>query len=149
MASQTMRIPGVEPAVPAPAPRPRRSHLTLVRDVPEALAGEPPALLAAARAAQPDLLSRLLREREAETEATVEVEAGAAPVVEEPVPASRSIDVAGPVATLDDLLVGAWDGLMAGATVACPVCTGARAPRWTAAGGAPAGGRCGCGTALA
>jgi hypothetical protein len=43
--------------------------------------------------------------------------------------------------TLDDLLVGTWQGLTAHRTVACPVCSGAMAPRY-GAGPAAVGGRC-------
>ncbi len=44
--------------------------------------------------------------------------------------------------TLDDAIVGAWEGLVARATVACPLCGGALRPH-------AAGGRCGdCGTSL-
>lgn len=47
-------------------------------------------------------------------------------------------------ATLDDLLVGAWEGLSVRRPVACPVCAGAMQPRPGAAGGA-----CGdCGSQL-
>lgn len=47
-------------------------------------------------------------------------------------------------ATLDELLVGAWEGLSAHRPVACPVCAGAMAPRQVAPGGA-----CGsCGSQL-
>jgi hypothetical protein len=51
--------------------------------------------------------------------------------------------------TLDDLLVGVWEGLVAHRTVACPACGEAMAPRYSA-GPAPVGGRCkGCGTTIA
>jgi hypothetical protein len=51
--------------------------------------------------------------------------------------------------TLDDLLVGVWEGLSAHRTVACPACGGAMTPRY-GAGPAPVGGRCGsCRTTLA
>jgi hypothetical protein len=47
-------------------------------------------------------------------------------------------------ATLDELLVGAWEGLSARRPVACPVCAGPMQPRAGAAGGA-----CGdCGSQL-
>lgn len=39
-------------------------------------------------------------------------------------------------ATLDELLVGAWEGLSARRPVACPVCAGPMVPREGAAGGA-------------
>ena len=48
--------------------------------------------------------------------------------------------------TLDEAIVGAWEGLAAQATVACPLCGGALRPR---SPGDRAGGRCGdCGTTL-
>jgi hypothetical protein len=53
---------------------------------------------------------------------------------------------AGP--TLDDLLTGTWSRLSAGVDTACPVCTGALAPRWSAGAGI-VGGRCrDCGSEL-
>ena len=39
-------------------------------------------------------------------------------------------------ATLDEMLVGAWEGLSARHPVSCPVCAGAMQPRAGAAGGA-------------
>lgn len=58
--------------------------------------------------------------------------------------------------TLDDAIVGAWEGLAAQAVVACPLCGGALRPaaQRAGAGGSRAGdpvvgGRCGdCGTTL-
>lgn len=51
--------------------------------------------------------------------------------------------------TLDDLIVGAWEGLAARRTVACPACGEAMTPRYSA-GPAPVGGRCrSCGTTIA
>lgn len=51
--------------------------------------------------------------------------------------------------TLDDLVVGAWEGLSAHRTVACPACGAEMVPRY-GAGPAPVGGRCtGCATTLA
>ena len=51
-------------------------------------------------------------------------------------------------ATLDDLLSGAWEGLSASSSTACPVCHGELAPRWSAGAGV-VGGRCrDCGTEL-
>jgi hypothetical protein len=48
--------------------------------------------------------------------------------------------------TLDEAIVGAWEGLAALVAVACPLCGGALRPR---SKGADAGGRCGdCGTTL-
>ena len=51
--------------------------------------------------------------------------------------------------TLDDVLSGAWEGLSAAAApVACPVCAGELAPRWSAGAGV-VGGRCrDCGSEL-
>ena len=44
--------------------------------------------------------------------------------------------------TLDDAVVGAWEGLTAHVAIACPVCGGAMRPR-------PDGGRCeDCGASL-
>ena len=55
---------------------------------------------------------------------------------------------AGGAVTLDDLLVGTWEGLTAGRTATCPVCRGAMAPEHGSAQ-APAVGRCAdCGTTL-
>ena len=58
--------------------------------------------------------------------------------------------------TLDDLIVGAWEGLTAHRVVACPVCEGELAPIGRAARAvegaetAPLLGRCSsCGTVLA
>jgi hypothetical protein len=55
--------------------------------------------------------------------------------------------------TLEELLSGAWEGLAAHASVACPACGEAAAmrPRYSAGGsGAVIGGRCGgCGSTLA
>jgi hypothetical protein len=51
--------------------------------------------------------------------------------------------------TLDDLIVGVWEGLSAHRTVACPACGEAMTPRYSA-GPAPVGGRCGsCRTTIA
>ena len=51
--------------------------------------------------------------------------------------------------TLDDLISGAWEGLTAAASPACPVCAGELAPRWSAGAGV-VGGRCrDCGSELA
>lgn len=49
--------------------------------------------------------------------------------------------------TLDDAIVGAWEGLAAMVTVPCPLCAGALRPQ---SGHGAVGGRCvDCGTALA
>jgi hypothetical protein len=51
--------------------------------------------------------------------------------------------------TLDDTIVGAWEGLVTYAVVACPLCGGGMRRR-PGSGAAAAGGRCGdCGTTLA
>ncbi len=50
--------------------------------------------------------------------------------------------------TLDDLVVGAWEGLVARRPAGCPVC-GAEMDALEPSGGRVAGGRCGdCGTTL-
>jgi hypothetical protein len=51
--------------------------------------------------------------------------------------------------TLDDLVVGAWEGLLAHHPAPCPICGGTLTPR-LGSGPRPVGGRCGdCGTTLA
>ena len=50
-------------------------------------------------------------------------------------PASRG----GP--TLDELIVGVWEGLTSGRAASCPVCAGPLAPRYSA-GAAPVAARC-------
>jgi hypothetical protein len=51
--------------------------------------------------------------------------------------------------TLEGLLSGAWEGLAARASVACPVCAGEMRPRGADAAGRPVGGGCrDCGAAL-
>ena len=59
------------------------------------------------------------------------------------------LDHPGGEPTLDDLIVGAWEGLAAHVVVACPVCDGEMEP--VLGGDArPLGGRCrGCGAKLA
>ena len=50
--------------------------------------------------------------------------------------------------TLDELLVGVWEGLSAHSTVACPACGGPMEPEYGARA-RPIGGRCqACGAAL-
>jgi hypothetical protein len=50
--------------------------------------------------------------------------------------------------TLEDVLSGAWEDLVAHRTAACPICDGALAPRY-GSGPSAVGGRChGCGTEL-
>jgi hypothetical protein len=63
-------------------------------------------------------------------------------------PATTVQDPARGGLTLDELIAGVWEGLVAHDTVACPVCGGAMAPRYGSAP-APVGGRCGdCGSTL-
>ena len=78
----------------------------------------------------------------------------AAPAVAEPEIAAPAVAPAetarahrhGP--TLDDLVAGAWEGLLAGAPADCLVCGTPLAPRHSAAVGI-VGGRCdGCGTTI-
>jgi hypothetical protein len=58
------------------------------------------------------------------------------------------LDGPGGEPTLDALLSGVWEGLAARQRVACPVCGGAMAPRYSAHA-APIGGGCAdCGTTL-
>jgi hypothetical protein len=50
--------------------------------------------------------------------------------------------------TLDDLLSGAWEGLVSASPTSCPVCDGELVPRWSAGAGV-VGGRCrDCGSEL-
>jgi hypothetical protein len=50
--------------------------------------------------------------------------------------------------TLDEVLVGVWEGLSSHHTVTCPVCSGKMAPRY-GSGARPVGGRCKrCGSTL-
>ena len=57
-------------------------------------------------------------------------------------------EAAGGEPTLDDLVVGVWEGLTAHASVACPACGGEMRPQY-AAQALPIGGRCTrCGSAL-
>jgi hypothetical protein len=51
--------------------------------------------------------------------------------------------------TLEGMITGAWEGLVASRGVGCPVCGGHMAPRYGASGAAPVGGRCNdCGSTL-
>jgi hypothetical protein len=43
--------------------------------------------------------------------------------------------------TLDDLVLGVWEGLSSHHTVTCPVCSGKMTPRY-GSGARPVGGRC-------
>jgi hypothetical protein len=50
--------------------------------------------------------------------------------------------------TLEDVILGAWEGLVAHHSVSCPVCGGQMSP-WVGAGPRGLSGRCGdCGTRL-
>jgi len=63
-------------------------------------------------------------------------------------PAPAVTAVAADAPTLEDLISGAWEGVSAASAVACPVCAGTMAPRWSAGAGT-VGGRCAdCGTTL-
>ena len=87
--------------------------------------------------------------------------AGAAPppVEAEPMPAPEAASTAAPETvttasarrqgpTLDDLVAGAWEGLLAGAPADCLVCGTPLTPRHSAGAGI-VGGRCGgCGSTL-
>jgi hypothetical protein len=97
-------------------------------------AGSAPAASAVAAPAAP-----VERPPEAVTAAVV-----AAPAAEAAPPASAHRH--GP--TLDDLVAGAWEGLVAGAPAECLVCGSALASRHSAGAGI-VGGRCGgCGTTM-
>jgi len=62
-------------------------------------------------------------------------------------PRARDEDLGGGL-TLDEAIVGAWEGLAAQVAVACPLCDGVLLPCSEVAG-TEAGGRCGdCGTTL-
>jgi tRNA(Ile2) C34 agmatinyltransferase TiaS len=53
-----------------------------------------------------------------------------------------------PQASLEDLVLQTWAAVAVGEQAACPVCSGAMQPRWSAGAGV-VGGRCGdCGTTL-
>jgi hypothetical protein len=57
-------------------------------------------------------------------------------------------DAVGGEPTLDEMLVGAWEGLIAHAVVTCPVCEGEMRPEYGAQS-RPVGGRCAsCATTL-
>jgi hypothetical protein len=86
--------------------------------------------------------------------AEVEIAAPAPPAT--PAAAAETADLAASQAarahrqgpTLDDLVVGAWEGLLTGAPATCPVCESTLAPRYSAGAGV-VGGRCGgCGSTL-
>jgi hypothetical protein len=102
-----------------------------------------PAAPAPAPAREAGLERRLLREREQEAAdrdadrkaAADELDAGGV---------GHLHDRVGGESTLDDLLVGAWEGLAAQAAVSCPLCEGALKPLYADGGaGSPVvGGRC-------
>jgi tRNA(Ile2) C34 agmatinyltransferase TiaS len=61
---------------------------------------------------------------------------------------AQSLFEPGGESTLDDVLVGVWEGLAAHRLVRCPVCGEQMEPQYSA-GALPVGGRCrGCGTAV-
>ena len=65
-----------------------------------------------------------------------------------PAPVGAVRDAEAPRRTLDDVLVGVWEGLSSHHTVTCPVCSGKMAPRY-GSGARPVGGRCKrCGSTL-
>lgn len=62
------------------------------------------------------------------------------------IPAARAH--AAPEVSLEDIVLGTWATVSAGAVAQCPVCSGAMSPRWSAGAGV-VGARCGdCGTTL-
>jgi hypothetical protein len=63
------------------------------------------------------------------------VEAGAVEAERLGVASARTVAVREGGATLDELLVGVWEGLSARRPVACPVCAGPMHPREGATGG--------------
>jgi hypothetical protein len=70
------------------------------------------------------------------------------PAGREPRPAAPPAAEGRGRSTLDDLIVGVWEGLTAHHAVACPVCSAEMRPRY-GSGAAPVGGRCtGCGSVL-
>ena len=50
--------------------------------------------------------------------------------------------------TLDELIAGVWEGLLANETVGCPACGGAMVPRYAAGAGAVGGACRDCGAEL-
>ncbi len=102
------------------------------------------------------------REKPREQESLFGAAAPVAPARETPpiaTPAHEAVEVPAPAPdttasarregpTLDDLVAGAWEGLLAGAPASCVVCGTTMHPRYSG-GHAPVGGRCtGCGTTL-
>lgn len=88
----------------------------------------------AAQPAREPLSDRLQTERAVEAAAVEAHPAG--------MTSARTAATRGGGATLDELLVGAWEGLSARRPVACPVCAGPMHPCGEATGGACAS--CGC-----
>jgi hypothetical protein len=65
-----------------------------------------------------------------------------------PAPAGAARGGETPRRTLDDVVVGVWEGLCSHHTVTCPVCSGKMVPRY-GSGARPVGGRCKrCGSTL-
>ena len=137
---------------------PRRSRRTR-RDAARRPAGQS-SLFASAAAAAPAVPAPAAAAPAAPTAAapaTATAAPAAPPVEREPVAAPESAAGAetfttasarrqGP--TLDDLVAGAWEGLLAGAPADCLVCGTPLAPRHSAGAGI-VGGRCGgCGSTL-
>jgi hypothetical protein len=71
------------------------------------------------------------------------------PVHPEAAPARTPVHPeAAPARTLEDVIAGTWDSLLAGAAADCPVCGAELEPRYSAGAGV-VGGRCGgCGSTL-
>jgi hypothetical protein len=64
--------------------------------------------------------------------------------------ASRREHGRGPGMTLEDLVAGTWEALVAGSPAGCPACATELWPRHSAAAAGVVGGRCGgCGATLA
>ena len=121
---------------------------TLVRDIERPSLLEPPAegQLSLAGTGTPPGECAPVRQPPTELESLTErlraerlAEAGVAGTASAQISAPR-----GGEATLDELLVGAWEGLSARRPVACPVCGERMQPRSGAAGGACVG----CGSRL-
>jgi len=64
-----------------------------------------------------------------------------AAVAAAPAPPVRTASAPQRGPTLDDLVVGVWEGLRSAHPVACPICDGVMDPRY-GSGPAPVGGRC-------
>ena len=123
---------------------PRRSRPPARREKPREQA-EQASLFAAAPAAPPREPAAPAAPETAAVAAEAATAAAAPAVVPEPV-TTASAPRQGP--TLDDLVAGAWEGLLAGAPADCFVCGAPLAPRHSAGAGI-VGGRCGgCGTTV-